>query len=94
MPYCSTAIQTVFPDETENTIVTLAKEIYHAETAHPLTNGMWNIDGGENDVRAICRDENGLVKFFCRYEEEVTRTERKVEAFVESHPEKCQLVEC
>lgn len=80
MPYCKSSLQTE-PENAEAIIIKFAVDKFRAENAYPLTGGMWNIDAGENDVRAIYRDNNGIIKFFCRSKQDLPRIEKKIAEF-------------
>ena len=91
MPYCSHAL-VITPDaDLAQIISTLAQEQFNALSAHVLDNGEYNIDGGLNDVRARVDISTRHVRFFCRYENDVHRTDEKVSNFAQNHQELCQL---
>ncbi|WP_419227289.1 hypothetical protein [Alteromonas sp. OM2203] len=93
MPHCQHALKVQRPDEANKIIAQIAVEYFRAQDAYPLTDGMWNIDGGENNVRAIHRDNNGIIKFFCRYEGDLPRTEAKIADFASKHDGECSLID-
>jgi hypothetical protein len=93
MPYCSTALKAKHADETIVLISRIAKEHFRARDAYRLeSDGRWNIDAGENDVRAICDEDGDIIKFFCRYKHDVERTEAKIADFASKHDNECSLV--
>lgn len=59
--------------------------------AYPLTSGMYNVDAGENDFRAV-DSGNGIINFICREQRDADRYERKIREFAENHPSDCVLV--
>ncbi|NMH61006.1 hypothetical protein [Alteromonas ponticola] len=76
----------------ENIINRIAIDKFRARQAYSLDSNMWNIDGSLNDVRAVCNDGNEIVKFFCRYEEDIKRTDAKIAEFARNHSTLCELV--
>lgn len=77
MPYCPTALVADDPNQATALIKSIAIEHFRARDAYLLDNDSWNIDAGENDVRAINRNDEGVIQFFCRYAEDIQRTESK-----------------
>ena len=55
------------------------------QAAYEIDTNRFAIDAGENDVRALYDEENGLVKFFCRYEEDMAKYDKKLKQFALSH---------
>lgn len=70
------------PENAEAINVKFAVDNFRAQNPSPLMGGMWNIDAGENDVRAIHRDDNAIIRFFCRSERDLPRMEQKIIEFV------------
>lgn len=93
MPHCQNALKVQKLEDTERVIASIAVEHFRARNAYPLDGDMWNIDAGENDVRAIHRDDNGIIRFFCRYKEDLPRTEAKIAAFASEHGGECRLID-
>ncbi len=89
MPYCPTAIIANTPSLSTKLIKMIAIEHFRARDAYLLDNDSWNIDAGENDVRAINRNDDGIIQFFCRYAEDIKRTESKIIRFAENHEDEC-----
>ncbi|MFT7009802.1 MAG: hypothetical protein ACJAXJ_004356 [Colwellia sp.] len=92
MPHCSIALKVDDLESVESTIKTFAVEQYKANSAYHLDGGMWNIDAGENDVRAIVREENSIIKFFCRYRTDVSKTEARISDFANTHSKECTAI--
>ena len=93
MPYCSTALAAKQADKVIDLISLIAVEHFRARDAYPLeSDGRWNIDGGENDVRAIQSEDSNIIKFFCRYETDIKRTEAKIDYFAKNHSDVCQVI--
>ena len=93
MPLCKHALKVERLEDTSKIITQVAVEHFRAQDAYLLTDGMWNIDAGENDVRAIHRDNNGIIKFFCRYEHDIPRTDDKIADFASKHHDQCTLLQ-
>lgn len=86
MPYCSTIFQRVSPEDLEAILSVFANENFvGGQAAYNLGNNSYSIDAGENDVRAIYDYENEVVRFFCRYEKEMPRYEKKLLAFARKY---------
>jgi hypothetical protein len=92
MPYCNAALKAERPEETEGIIFKIAIDEFRAQNAYPLTSGMWNIDAGENDVRAIRDTNSSIIRFFCRNEEDLARTEAKINNFASRNSRACELI--
>jgi hypothetical protein len=93
MPYCSTALKAKHADETIDLISRIAKEHFRTREAYPLeSDGRWNIDAGENDVRAICDEDGDTIKFFCRYQSDIQRTEAKINDFASKYSDACKAI--
>lgn len=86
MPYCQTTFQPIAAEEIEIILSTFTIENFvGGQAAYHLGNGSYSIDAGENDIRAIYDDENEVVRFFCRYEKEIPRYEKKLKAFAKKY---------
>ena len=94
MPYCSKAIklndQCDWP--IDEALAEIGKELFKAEAVHHLQGNSYNIDGGENDVRALVEAEERVICLFCRYEKDVDKIEEKLAEFTSRHMEQCLLV--
>ena len=55
------------------------------QAAYHLEHNIFNVDAGENDLRALHDIENGVVKFICRYKEDLPRIEAKIADFASKH---------
>jgi hypothetical protein len=86
MPYCQTVFQPIDPENVEEALSAFTKENFvGGRAAYHLGNGSYSIDTGENDIRAIYDDENEVIRFFCRYEKEMPRYDKKLQAFACKH---------
>jgi hypothetical protein len=92
MPYCSNALIAYAEQEVFNTVSLLVKEQFKAREAHRLDRSQFNIDAGANDARAIVDLEKRQIKVFCRYQNDIKRTDLKIAEFVEHHSDICELV--
>jgi hypothetical protein len=82
MPYCHTSLQMKNPEEVENVLTNLTKEYFVAgQAAHRLSDGGFNIDAGKNDIRAYYVEGEKTIKFFCRFERDMTFYDKKLRAF-------------
>lgn len=87
MPYCTLALSLSVEQaqDAQNIISRIAIEQFNAKEAYPLDAGMFSIDRGENNVRAILSDENKLIKFFSRYKKDSLFYDKKIQAFAINH---------
>jgi hypothetical protein len=94
MPYCETAFHPVIPDDIEHMLSAFTRENFvGGQVAYHLGNGSYSIDAGENDIRAIYDPEDETVRFFCRYERDLSRYEIKLQSFAAKHGIK-QVIVC
>jgi hypothetical protein len=92
MPYCTNSLIVSAEQDVVNTVSLFAKEQFKALDAHPGDHSQFNIDAGENDARAIVNFEQRQIKVFCRYPEDIERTDLKIVEFVKHHANLCELV--
>jgi len=72
MPYCHTTFQTVKPEQVKNVLSIFTQETFvGGQTAHNLDDGGFNIDAGENDIRAYYDEAEETIKFICREEQDL-----------------------
>ena len=94
MPYCTKEL--IIIDLAKTSILQVLNNMavakFKAHRAIKLGNGNINIDAGMNNVRAVLSDQDGLIKFFCRYIRDIPRVERLVHDFAYQHPN-CKLAE-
>ena len=82
MPYCQTVFYISSLEQVENVLSTLTKESFvGGRAAYFLANGVYSIDAGENDIRAIYDEEKAMIKFFCRYQRDIGFYEKKLQSF-------------
>jgi hypothetical protein len=82
MPYCQTEFKSITIESVEEVLSAFTTENFvGGRAAYHLGNGYYSIDAGENDIRAIYDEENAVVRFFCRYDKEITRYEKKLKDF-------------
>jgi hypothetical protein len=92
MPYCNLALKIKKSVASSNVLSTFAKEHFNANEAYPLDKKQFNIDGGLNDLRAIQQMELDTYGFFCRYEQDIQKTQGKILDFAKKHTSECVLV--
>jgi len=63
---------------------------FKANRAVLLANGNVNIDNGLNDVRAVLSDHENVIKFCCRYTNDVSKVEALISDFVHQNAH-CKL---
>lgn len=86
MPFCHTSFQIKRPEEVENVLTIFTKESFvGGQAAHKLDSGGFNIDAGENDIRAYYEEDEKTLKFFCRYERDMKFYDKKLMAFANKH---------
>lgn len=86
MPYCKIVFSIPISDDVLPTLSEFTKQYFvQGQAAYEIDTNRYAIDAGENDVRALYDEENGLVKFFCRYEEDMAKYDKKLQQFAVSH---------
>lgn len=60
--------------------------------AYMLAGGGFNIDVGENDIRAYFDEEQQVIRFFCRYKKDINKYDDKLRDFSIKHSNECELV--
>lgn len=86
MPYCATAFQSIAHDEVETTLSAFTKENFvGGQAAHKLDGGGFNIDAGENDIRAYYDEAEGSIKFICRDKRYMPFYDKKLLAFASKY---------
>jgi len=86
MPYCETTLRIPNKEDIEPTLSLFAQENFvQGQAAYHLGNNRYSVDAGENDLRAIFDDDEQLVKFFCRYNNEKERYEKMLLSFAKKH---------
>ena len=81
MTYCETAIH-INEEEVEHVLSRFTQENFvGGRAAYLLDDGTYSVDAGENDLRAIYDNTNGIVKFISRYQSEVPRYEKIIQSF-------------
>lgn len=91
MPYCDLAIKVKENSTLTHVVSCLAKEAFSAIEAHKLTSDMWNIDAGENDIRAVISEEDSIIRLFCRYDNSRESAEKKITSFCLKHSDIVEL---
>lgn len=86
MPYCKTAYSIPERDSVLTTLSVFTRECFVlGQAAYQIDKNRFSIDAGENDIRALYDEESGLVKFFCRYDDDMPKYEKKLKTFAMSH---------
>lgn len=92
MLYTDLSMKVISSENTHAVIARFAKEQFRANDAYELTSGMWNIDSGENDVRAITKTDSNIVQFCCRDEFALKMTVQKIKRFYAEHSDEVELI--
>lgn len=86
MPYCHTHLLDVAPEQIEDVLSTFTREnIAGGQKAYGLGDNGYNIDAGENDIRAYYVENEATIKFFCRDKRDMTFYDRKLTAFASKY---------
>jgi aromatic ring-opening dioxygenase catalytic subunit (LigB family) len=94
MPYCHTIFQTVKPEQVKNVLSIFARENFvGGQIAHNLNDAGFNIDAGENDIRAYYDEAEKRIKFICRDERDLIFYEKKLKSFANKHNIKTKRLE-
>ncbi|TYL46998.1 hypothetical protein [Marinomonas sp. IMCC 4694] len=83
--YCSTAIKLSSESDSIGLISQFAIEHYNARQAVQIDQYQFVVDNGMNDLRAVLKEELGLIALCCRYEKDVEKTEAKIQAFCQKY---------
>lgn len=86
MPYCATVFQPIAHDKVEAILSAFTIENFvGAQAAYKLEGGGFNIDAGENDVRAYYDEHELSLKFICRHERYASFYDKKLSTFASKH---------
>lgn len=86
MPYCRTQFHIAPPQKVEDVLSSFTRENYvSGQRAYLLNDGSYNVDAGENDIRAYFDENEATIKFFCRDELDVEFYDRKLTSFAAKH---------
>lgn len=92
MPYSKTTFHDIAPDQVEHLLSLFTREhVVGGRAAYLLSDGFYSIDAGENDIRAIYDEQNEVIKFFCRYGNEMEFYDNKIQSFAASHNVKVSI---
>jgi hypothetical protein len=61
--------------------------------AHPLDERQFNTDAGFDDLKAIRQVKPDTDKIFCRYANDVQKTQSKILDFAKKHSVECRIVD-
>lgn len=86
MHYCHTTFQKIKPEQVKGVLSSFTHENFvGGQTAYLLDDGGFNIDSGENGIRAYYDEVEETIKFICRYERYLTIYEKKLKSFADKH---------
>lgn len=86
MPNCHTRFELLNPEQVESTLNILINECFvGGQKAYKLDDGGFNIDAGENDIRAYYDEDEETLNFICRYERDRALYDRKLMVFAINH---------
>lgn len=86
MPHCHTTFESMKPEQVENTLSILTSECFvGGQKAYKLNDGGFNIDAGENDIRAYYDEGEETLNFVCRYKQDRAFYDRKLIVFAIKH---------
>ena len=54
-------------------------------TPYMLDDGGFNIDAGDNDIRAYYNEDSETLRFFCRYERDKAFYDKRLARFAQKH---------
>ena len=93
MPYCDSALKIEKTATPSEVLSEFAKEQFNANQAHPIDGRKFNIDAGMNDLRAIQQVKPDTYGVFCRYANDVQKTQSKILDFAKEHSVECRIVD-
>ena len=86
MPYCKTVFQQIDQNHVEAILSAFTRENFvGGQAAYELEGGGFNIDAGENDVRAYYYENDCSIKFVCRDEGDMRFYDKKLSLFASKH---------
>ena len=83
--YCLMAIKLDQESDQIELLSQFAIEHYNARQAVQIDPYQFGVDNGMNNLRAVLKEELGLITFCCRYEKDVEKTEAKIQAFCQKY---------
>tara|TARA_R110000765_G_scaffold425778_1_gene539568 strand:- start:2630 stop:2956 length:327 start_codon:yes stop_codon:yes gene_type:complete len=93
MPHSKSAIKIEAPTTENEVLSAFAKEQSNANQAPTLDGRQFNAYVRLNDLRAIQQVDASIFDFFCRYANDPSQTEAKIQAFAKDHAIACKLFE-
>ncbi|GFD88783.1 hypothetical protein KUL152_10090 [Tenacibaculum sp. KUL152] len=86
MLYCKTVFQQIDQNHVEVILSAFTRENFvRGQAAYELEGGGFNIDAGENDVRAFNYENECSIKFVCRDEGDMRFYDKKLSLFASNH---------
>ena len=86
MPSCRTVFHAVQQHHVAELLSCYTREYYtDGRQAYMLEDGGFNIDAGENDIRAYYSECSETLHFFCRYERDKSFYDKRLARFAQKH---------
>ena len=86
MPLCQTVFYAVRQSQVEELLADYTREHYaDGHKTYMLDDGGFNIDAGENDIRAYYNEDSETLCFFCRYERDKAFYDKRLVRFAQKH---------
>ena len=93
MYYCNSMLKITKVANVQQLLSALTREQFvRGRAAYRLASGGFNIDAGENDIRAYYDEQQQVTRFFCRYQKDINKYEAKLREFAVKHSNECDLV--
>lgn len=86
MPSCQTVFFAVQQHHVAELLSCFTREHYtDGHQAYMLDDGGFNIDAGENDIRAYYNEDSETLRFFCRYERDKSFYDNRLTKFAQKY---------
>lgn len=86
MPFCKTVFHPVQQNHVVELLSGYTREYYADDhRAYMLDDGGFNIDAGNNDIRAYYNEDSETLRFFCRYERDAAFYDKRLAKFAQKH---------
>lgn len=90
---CNTMLKITEDTDVQQLLSVFTREHFiGGRAAYPLPSSCgYNIDAGENDIRAYVDDEQLIIRFICRYQKDIKKYDDKLREFAATHNNECEI---
>lgn len=91
--YCNTMLKITEVADVQQLLSAFTREKFRGgRAAYALPSGGYNIDGGENDIRAYFDESQLVIRFLARYQKDIDKYDNKLREFAVAHSNECEIV--